>query len=204
MAAVWAPIGQDGSMRIVSLLPLGNRDLYAPRTLVRRAGGCHPRVRLAPEARGKRLVSHSTLPTGCESRRGRPARQRAWRAGNPICRLDHEAIPGTAARHRHHPGPRAGAARCPPVKRARGPGPHSDARRRSSPLDPNRSRRSSTACLGRLKSAGTRREGGRSWSGSGLAAGDRQDVRGRVRRPRTPSRWNEGTRRSAASTPCRE
>jgi iron complex transport system substrate-binding protein len=78
-------------MRIVSLLPSATEILYALNLGEELVGVTHecdwPR-----EARAKRLVSHSTLPTGATPAEIDRLVSESLDGGTPIYRLDHEAI----------------------------------------------------------------------------------------------------------------
>jgi iron complex transport system substrate-binding protein len=78
-------------MRIVSLLPSATEILYALNLGEDLVGVTHE-CDWPPEALGKRLVSHSTLPTGASPAEVDRLVSQSLEGGNPIYRLDHEAI----------------------------------------------------------------------------------------------------------------
>src|SRR5258708_7759590 len=87
------PIGHYGTMRIVSLLPSATEILYALDLGEELVGVTHE-CDWPPEARGKRLVSHSTLPTGASPAEVDRLVSEALAAGNPIYPLHPRAIRG--------------------------------------------------------------------------------------------------------------
>jgi iron complex transport system substrate-binding protein len=78
-------------MRIVSLLPSATEIVYALNLAEDLVGVTHE-CDWPPEARGKLLVSHSTLPTGASPAEVDRLVSQSLEGGNPIYRLDHEAI----------------------------------------------------------------------------------------------------------------
>jgi iron complex transport system substrate-binding protein len=78
-------------MRIVSLLPSATEILYALNLGEDLVGVTHE-CDWPPEARGKRLVSHSTLPPGASPVEVDRLVTQSLDGGNPIYRLDHVAI----------------------------------------------------------------------------------------------------------------
>ena len=79
------------AMRIVSLLPSATEILYALNMGDELVGVTHE-CDWPPEARGKRLVSHSTLPTGASPAEVDRLVTESLGGGSPIYRLDHKAI----------------------------------------------------------------------------------------------------------------
>jgi iron complex transport system substrate-binding protein len=78
-------------MRIVSLLPSATEIVYALNLGEDLVGVTHE-CDWPPEARGKRLVSHSTLPVGATPAEVDRLVSQSLEGGNPIYLLDHEAI----------------------------------------------------------------------------------------------------------------
>ena len=79
------------AMRIVSLLPSATEIVYALNLGEDLVGVTHE-CDWPPEARGKRLVSHSALPAGASPAEVDRLVSQSLEGGNPIYRLDHEAI----------------------------------------------------------------------------------------------------------------
>jgi iron complex transport system substrate-binding protein len=84
-------MGQDGGMRIVSLLPSATEIVYALGLEGGLVGVTHE-CDWPPEARGKRVVSHSALPQGAEPAEIDRLVSASIGGGEPIYRLDTEAI----------------------------------------------------------------------------------------------------------------
>src|SRR5882762_41343 len=78
-------------MRIVSLLPSATEIVYALNLGEELVGITHE-CDWPPEARGKRIVSHSTLPTGASPAEDDRLVSESIGGGTPIYRLDHEAL----------------------------------------------------------------------------------------------------------------
>ena len=78
-------------MRIVSLLPSATEIVYALNLGEELVGITHE-CDWPPEARSKRIVSHSTLPTGASPAEVDRLVSESVDGGTPIYRLDHEAI----------------------------------------------------------------------------------------------------------------
>ena len=79
------------AMRVVSLLPSATEIVYALNLGEDLVGVTHE-CDWPPEARGKRLVSHSALPAGASPAEVDRLVSQSLEGGNPIYRLDHEAI----------------------------------------------------------------------------------------------------------------
>jgi len=79
------------AMRIVSLLPSATEIVYALNLGEDLVGVTHE-CDWPPEARGKRLVSHSALPAGASPAEVDRLVSQSLEGGKPIYRLDHEAI----------------------------------------------------------------------------------------------------------------
>lgn len=82
---------QDGAMRIVSLLPSATEIVYALGLGDALVGVTHE-CDWPPAARGKRLVSHSVLPPGATPAEIDRLVSESLEGGEPIYRLDPEAI----------------------------------------------------------------------------------------------------------------
>ncbi|TMK38059.1 MAG: cobalamin-binding protein, partial [Actinobacteria bacterium] len=78
-------------MRIVSLLPSATEIVYALNLGEELVGITHE-CDWPPQARSKRIVSHSTLPTGASPAEVDRMVSASLEGGTPIYRLDHEAI----------------------------------------------------------------------------------------------------------------
>jgi iron complex transport system substrate-binding protein len=78
-------------MRIVSLLPSATEIVYALNLGEELVGITHE-CDWPPQARSKRIVSHSTLPTGASPAEVDRLVSESIDGGTPIYRLDHEAI----------------------------------------------------------------------------------------------------------------
>jgi iron complex transport system substrate-binding protein len=84
-------MGQDGGMRIVSLLPSATEIVYALGLAGDLVGVTHE-CDWPPEARDKRVVSHSALPSGAQPAEIDRLVSASVGAGEPIYRLDDEEI----------------------------------------------------------------------------------------------------------------
>src|SRR5205807_6752050 len=85
------PIRHYVVMRIVSLLPSATEIVYALNLGEELVGITHE-CDWPPQARSKRIVSHSTLPTGASPAEVDRMVSASLEGGTPIYRLDHEAI----------------------------------------------------------------------------------------------------------------
>jgi iron complex transport system substrate-binding protein len=84
-------MGQDGGMRIVSLLPSATEIVYALGLAGDLVGVTHE-CDWPPEARDKRVVSHSALPSGAQPAEIDRLVSASVGEGEPIYRLDDEEI----------------------------------------------------------------------------------------------------------------
>src|SRR5205807_6000506 len=85
------PIRHYVVMRIVSLLPSATEIVYALNLGEELVGITHE-CDWPPQARSKRIVAHSTLPTGASPAEVDRMVSASLEGGTPIYRLDHEAI----------------------------------------------------------------------------------------------------------------